>query len=309
MGLTDVQKQYVLEHYGENTAKQLAGYLQVNPRQIYSYVQNSANTKEERWTEKELCVLKDYHLYNHEEMSKLLYNRTRSSIKAKVEETGYTKRNCLIDFSNIDTEEKAYILGFIAADGNIRHNDPYHVLQICLAEQDKEFLEDLRNRISPRHKISFIEKGPKEFPNSKGKIRNVQNQYYLGIGNKHLIHQLEKWELPINKSLVLRFPSFLSKELERHWVRGYFDGDGSITFGHQIIATVVGTEHVTASIREDFSKIFPNRCKICPSEKIFRLTYSGSTCEAFLDWIYKDATIYLPRKYNKYLKYKQDKGL
>ena len=106
------------------------------------------------------------------------------------------------------------------------------------------------------------------------------------------------------KTLELRFPN-IPQELKRHFIRGYIDGDGSINFSttkndkRNYYLGIVGTKEFLTEINNYFGK----ENKMSTKDNItFQINYSGNKqIKKFLDHLYKDATIYLDRKYEKYL--------
>jgi hypothetical protein len=117
-------------------------------------------------------------------------------------------------FDNIDTQEKAYILGLLYADGcNTRRG-----LQIALVEEDKEVIEFVKVQLGASNNLKFI---PAAKPTWK-------NKWELSISSIELSKNLSKVGCIPAKSSILKFPDFINSNLIHHFVRGYFDGDGSI---------------------------------------------------------------------------------
>jgi hypothetical protein len=117
-------------------------------------------------------------------------------------------------FKNIDSQEKAYILGMMYADGcNTRKG-----LALALDERDKDVLEFVKQQFSASETLKFI---PAARP-------NWCNKWELRICSRELSEQLTRLGCPPAKSLILRFPEFIPEGLLPHFIRGYFDGDGSL---------------------------------------------------------------------------------
>ena len=124
---------------------------------------------------------------------------------------------------------------------------------------------------------------------------------------------LQKIGMIPNKSLKLKFPN-IDKSLYKHFIRGYFDGDGSIVQqirnnnNHPVLVTITSTKSFCNTI----SDIIKNELNInscitdasCKNGITKVLSISGrNICKTFLDWIYDDANLFLERKYNRYLDY------
>lgn len=117
-------------------------------------------------------------------------------------------------FNKIDTEEKAYWAGFIAADGNIRKD--FLKMRIELNIQDYCHLENLKNLL--KEKILL-----------KKSIRPKNHSCYIDVNCKEFCLALNNLDITPKKSLTLKIEfDLIPKELRSHFIRGYFDGDGSI---------------------------------------------------------------------------------
>lgn len=214
-------------------------------------------------------------------------------------------------FDNIDSEEKAYVLGFYYADGNNYINDNNYQVSIGLQEGDKIILEKFRDLLSPQSELKFT--------NYNSYNANRKNQYSLKINSKVLSQQLTKLGCVPNKSLILTWPQWLvDDKLRQHFIRGYFDGDGSLyakkpsKTGHiDWGLTIVSTENFTDFIRKYLKDILKIHCtkkkyNKGPNQITTTLSIGGNLqMEKVLDWMYQDATIYLPRKYEKYQDFKK----
>lgn len=107
------------------------------------------------------------------------------------------------------------------------------------------------------------------------------------------------------KSLILKFPTEeqVPKELIMHFIRGYYDGDGSFTFGSgkypQASLNFIGTMDFLIGVKENLKVVTP--IKIDKRKNIPYLMFGGNkNALEKLNMMYKDATIYLDRKYNNY---------
>lgn len=191
-------------------------------------------------------------------------------------------------FDSIDTEEKAYWLGFIFADGYIsfkRYN-----FEISLALQDIDHLYKF-NTFMSHHK------------------NNVKRDHFRcrwSVCNKHLWETLNNLGCVPNKSLILQFPNisiFKNVDLIRHFIRGYVDGDGCISWKDKnhtkYTLSILGTKQFLESINLQL----PNLMYLYkPKNKsVYELKSTQKTLMSILNYLYKDSTIYLQRKYDRYL--------
>lgn len=214
-------------------------------------------------------------------------------------------------FDIIDTEEKAYWLGFLYADGSLSSSN--NTVELQLSIKDKEHLR----------KFSRFMKYNGEIRTKANKKDKNENIYYescrVSFSNKHLWNSLNTKGCTPRKSLTLKFPDesiFKDKSLIRHFIRGYFDGDGSLgIYDNKVDSHVyhnhcsmyfLGTKDMLTHIAE-YIKI-PKEIHVrsaCPKTKndIYILQYS--TKEAFIAafYMYYNANVYLDRKYVKYMEY------
>lgn len=201
-------------------------------------------------------------------------------------------------FDVIDCQEKAYWLGFFAADG---YN---HVSKGCiefrLHKQDKEILEKFKSCIGANNPIGLYK----------------QTYCNLTIYSQHLCDKLSEYELSQAKTYTLQIPE-LDDVLMRHFIRGYFDGDGCFSVikrndrknpnSKTYQFNITGMENPLRKIQKHLIKnvgVADNGLKHRKSTIAITIHYSGrNVCKRILDYLYQDATIYLQRKYNKYVEY------
>ena len=207
-------------------------------------------------------------------------------------------------FDVIDTEEKAYWLGFIMADGCITQTDkkyPANRFHFCLKKSDGEF----------EHLMKFldaIEGQDYEVKEKKNKNKTLDFEtiiYELRINSKLFVQSLVSNGVVMNKTGKELIPHTIPADLTRHFVRGFFDGDGSITKS-KAVRLGSSSRLILEQINECFSdddrfKIYTDlRYKI----PFYYFDSQGrDRNQKFLDYLYKGATIYLERKYQRYLEY------
>lgn len=203
-------------------------------------------------------------------------------------------------FDNIDTEEKAYILGFIYADGCLTKGN---VLSIKLSECDIDILEKIKKCLKSEHTIGVYK------PSSGFKTNN--NYCSLSIVNKHLHDSLVKCGATERKTKTLLFPKFLNDSLVPHFIRGFFDGDGSVYSVNKtnfIACSFTGTFDMLDNIRQVCEREFRTKAKVrkYKNKDIYDFKVGGkSNVIAFYKYLYNGATIFLGRKkllFDKYIK-------
>lgn len=205
-------------------------------------------------------------------------------------------------FDSIDIEEKAYWLGWYMTDGY--NHESKTCVALRLQEEDLEILEKLKIFLKTNAPIYTFTK----------KINGIERKYVeLNICSVYFSQSLTKYGITQNKCHNKSIPN-LEMPLLRHFLRGYFDGDGCFSVskrldrksGYNYQLTFSGNEEPLVKIREIISdNLNIAKVSIKPRKKLsYTLHYSGrKVCYKILDWLYEDATVYLKRKHNKYLEY------
>lgn len=191
-------------------------------------------------------------------------------------------------FDNIDTPNKAYILGFLWADGH--NNTQKGIVEMRLQERDKHILYDISQEMKNERPLYYVaEKRP-----------NHQGTYRIYITSRQISDALLQYGMPSNKTYILEWPINLSDDLIPHFLRGFTDGDGSVGIS---FVEWVGTKMMMKKIQEIlFAKlgvpctIYDTKNDIIKTIKISRKQY----VRRILDWIYRDADLKLDRKFLKY---------
>lgn len=226
----------------------------------------------------------------------------------------YTKQvryNCDHEFFSRDNEESFYLAGFIAADGCVKDRKGLYgsvrpEMAIGLSKEDKEFLEQLRQIMKAETPIrDFIVKNSKRNPEWNDTWKSD-----LVITSQKMCEDLKRFNIVPRKSLIYTFPEWMKTHpLKHHFIRGYNDGDGSfykpkLAEGRtveQIYFTMRGTPEFLKEVRY----ILETECCLPARDTEIRIS-SGHGCLEYggngvvgkiVDYLYKDATVYLERKY------------
>lgn len=202
-----------------------------------------------------------------------------------------------IIFEKIDTIEKAYWLGLLYADGWITKKGTSWTIGLSLIDVDS--MEKYRDFICPLRIIK------------KKKTYNGKQPYYLHITNKKIATDLIIHGCVERKSKILTFPDFLNDNLLNHFIRGYFDGDGSLSISETThcrsykkgVLRILSSEYfIIALINKIQSKLNIN-CTSRTYRNIWEFMITGNKqIDIFLRWMYYDSNynIRMNRKYQKY---------
>lgn len=258
-----------------------------------------------RWTKDEIEFLKKN--YSTTIWDKLLYNlhktRTKKSTQIKAMRLGLKKeRKYTVNEKFFDTwtSQMTYLLGYIAADGCLRIKDRGSYMLRFLSK-DWRLLIKIRKALDSVHLLN---------------IKKVDNKIYylLEIGSKKMIKRLLSLGiLPCTNSAKTKYQIFpyVPQSYISDFIRGSFDGDGSVYLTKHIYRNVPTTITLDLVLEGTFcfldkmSQLFNLYLQInlkTPSfiNGTYKIQYHNNETVRILDWLYKDADIYLERKFKIY---------
>ena len=180
---------------------------------------------------------------------------------------------------------------------------------MSLQEEDKDILEQIRLELNSEKPLIYLDYSKKHDGGY-----HYKNQYRLSIYSAHLCKSLEDKGMIPDKSLSLVFPEWLDKKFYSHFIRGYFDGDGSFHNPYlngkkrQPLITFTSTLQFCERLRQVLIQelnipgggIYDASCHNNVT-KVYSICGMNQT-KTVLDWLYADAEMYLTRKYNVYNK-------
>jgi deoxyuridine 5'-triphosphate nucleotidohydrolase len=185
-------------------------------------------------------------------------------------------------FNTIETEGQAYWLGWIASDGSVREDR----IQLAIQSRDRVLLERLRAIICD------------ELP-----IRSIRNgdMVSLTISSSEMVRDVCRWLdiEPGPKSERVGFPDLASDALRWTFLRGFFDGDGSISAPDGEGSPRCSITTSSSRMREAIMDVTSTTYYHDPNEG--RLEWNGNNALDFLRRLYDGASYRLPRKYDRYV--------
>lgn len=204
-------------------------------------------------------------------------------------------------FQNIDSTEKAYWLGFIYADGYVKKNGKGKMFGLTLSIEDKEHLEKFSTALNYNYPIKTY--NPTKGAYSSKKYCRIQ------IFGDEIYNSLVKHGVLENKTLILKPPN-INKKFYRYFIRGYYDGDGCITYNSKDHKTfkikILGTKEILKFIIDyiesndiaSITKFYKRR----NTDKVLSIEMGGNyQVYKFLELTYEDSFVCLKRKHMKYL--------
>lgn len=220
------------------------------------------------------------------------------------------------ELRNVDTQEKAYLLGFMFGDGTISHyaektGSIRHLTRISISVNDKKLIDDLYNQ------FPFFCYGEYDF---KKHNSNSVKQVSISKSSKQLYDDLMLNGLYPRKSYEnkdkLHLPD-INDNLIPHFIRGFFDADGSIyirakrknlisiEFCSVSLELLTDINSYLKSININSWKIITKQPKGNSKQVYYILSFiKTSEIQKLIDFMYKDATISLERKAKKCLEFK-----
>ncbi|MCD6166180.1 hypothetical protein J7K19_05695 [bacterium] len=242
-----------------------------------------------RWTAEEISLLKEerYHALKYAEM----FNRSIKAVQMKAErlrlhlpreDSYYIDRTRLKKWS----EELAYITGLWFADGNICGN------RIAFHSIDLDILKEIKNFLRTKAPISY----------RKSLSTKLYVLRFADFAMARFLRSLGGIE---RKSYVdLNFPD-IPQTYSRHFIRGFFEGDGNLSWAK----TKEGWKYPRIfffgqlSFLSGLNKYLPIKGKVNWSKAIslYYISFSNSKAKAVLDFMYQDSSFSINRKYEKYL--------
>ena len=199
-----------------------------------------------------------------------------------------------IYFEEINSSEKAYLLGLIYADGC--NYTPTNTITLYFQEQDKHILEDIKKLLHYNAPLKKI----------KAKKESHSTAFVLTMYSKKMSEDLSALGVMQNKTFKTTFPN-IPKDLFNHFIRGYFDGDGCIIVRKRMErVSFVGTDSFINSIQDIFLEKL-NLAKTVTYKRnkeknICTCYYKGkNSCKKIREYLYNKSTIHFQRKYLKFL--------
>lgn len=219
-------------------------------------------------------------------------------------------------FKNIDCERKAYWLGLLMADGcvlNPKGNS--WCISLELSTKDSyliyEMIKDMES-----------DKSMRNYKRKKSKShKNESETSVITIYSHQLVEDLGRYGIVQRKSRIdIPLPN-IDKDLLRHYIRGYFDGDGSVMKSKckdqrlsRYGISICGTSSFLYGMKEILDKSIKCNATIIDMNKygvnIFNLRLSNNAdLYNFYKYIYADATIYMVRKKNRLEEFMNERNI
>ncbi len=263
------------------------------------------------WKSREINILKKY--YGKELVVdiqvKYLKHRTIRAIIHKAYEIGLKSDRkiytCNQNFFSEPNIVNSYWAGFIAADGCIYKKRNTNDLRLSIGLQLSDY-QHLQKILKCMQSDSIVRKYPQ------------RNYCEMALCNEEeIINDLQNiFSITERKSLTLQSPNIYKEDQIRAFIRGYFDGDGCLSFnkslGHNswIVTIASGSKDILMWIQRCMEYFLPDiKCNLCRGSGVNNLAFSSSKQSIrFLEWLYYDSInlTRLNRKYKLFLQFKKE---
>lgn len=305
---TKEQEEYIRNNYNKMSYGEIAEHLSVTSTQItgwiHNHISNKRDKREKYSKSDEKFILDNYKDMTYSEMSKIL-GKSEPTIRAKAERMGILKLREFNKnyFNDINSELKAYFLGFIFADGWVIYNKEARNYEFGMELQsgDRYILDTLNNEIGGVHNITHIEPCQKIINNH---VANCGHHDVLRIYSKDIVEGLMDCGIVPNKTYNYMIPRFPMKYFF-DFLRGYIDGDGCYCFhGNNVYMSLVCIDKNVLewiqSILNDYG-IVTHIYKDASKRLLYSLNCTNkSGMNKLVNLMYHDnCSLYLTRKYDK----------
>lgn len=202
-------------------------------------------------------------------------------------------------FVKFDNEFDCYFYGLLLADGSLA--EPKNTIQISLEISDLHILKELKEYLNSSNKIHTVK--------SVRKFKETTMCSFV-FGDKIISENLKLQGFEPKKTTKEKLPKFIKEypEMEKHFWRGFVDGDGSLRQIHSSILELCGSFEIISGFENYCQKIGCAPKKFRSDNKtsnFYRISYSGEDARKIARELYKESKIKLNRKYETYLKFEE----
>lgn len=241
--------------------------------------------------EKQICVDYQNGLSPIEISNK--YNFHVKTIRNKLTKNGFKLKKGPDNLFNehyfdiIDTEEKAYFLGYLMADGNISiYNKQYYIKCSC-SKKDEELIYKFKEVLNSKNSITHAKCYNK---------KSITEKTTFSISSKHMFMTLQGYGFKTKKSGNEVMSDKISKELRNHFVRGLFDGDGITCIAKNKRSGFISSKEMLLSIMNELNLYKTLNHPKTQLKNLYYFLLGRRESKILYDYIYSNATFYLKRK-------------
>jgi hypothetical protein len=297
-----IEIEFVKNNYGVMSQKDIASFLNRSEPSVQHCAARLGLFARKWSVDEDKYLRENYQTRTYKELAKHL-GRTKAAVDIRINSVLGLKKTayhyCQDFFSIIDSEEKAYWLGFIAADGSVSINPSNNSCEVAIKLQgnDAEHLKKFNKAISGNVPVTTGER-PNPFDPSK-----TYKYAEIRLYSQTMAHDLEKYNIHPNKSLDIEPPKSLNNTLFMpHYIRGYYDGNGCVIQNGAYISCdfTTGSASMAKALQAILAKNNIRSSIYQERLNTYRIRMHGlQNCDNFLRYIYTGASVWLDRKYTK----------
>lgn len=197
------------------------------------------------------------------------------------------------NYFDIQSSNMAWLLGFLASDGCVDKKRNRIIINLSLT--DKEILEKIKQEVEIENKITEYE--------------NVDGFSCVSLAWTSQKHKqvLEKYSIVPNKTFILKPPYLLEEKFKIDYIRGYFDGDGSVSKNCKNLRWQVGgaskevIEFIVNTLEEyGIPKVNIQTQNFNNNSPFYYCQYSTNATKKIYKILYTKNSLYLKRKKDKF---------
>jgi len=205
---------------------------------------------------------------------------------------------------------KVYMLGLLCTDGTVTIKPRKYLVRLALSgQEDGNYIRDI---ISPELKSNY--------PIYEYKPENGEISYILQLSSLYFAKKVISLGCPPKKSLIVKYPSWISDSLDAHFIRGLFDGDGGLCYYYktfkktgvkrkspEVSWKITSTKDMCYTIQGKIHHHLDLHVPVYKDkrhENTYNIVTGGrNKLISIMNWLYKDAgELNLPRKHALFTK-------
>ena len=308
MPIEDYKEEIITRYLNGETAKAIAQDIPYHNSHISRKLHEwgvSRGRKSKKRLDNEKTVVEDFNngLYCEDIAKK--YNMDVHTVYRILDErnikrqTGYHSNCDVTYFEKINNPHKAYLLGFITADGAVVNN----CIAIEVHEKDRGVLEFAKSQINPQAKILEINYHQVQNADNGKTYEYDKHNVRIAFSAKKLGIDLAQYGVIQNKSKIIQSIPYdlIPKDLLPFYFRGLFDGDGTVLENGRI-GIYSGSESFVENVQNILVKeAGVSKLKVYHGSAYFAMWDSKEDRQKLFDYLYSDlnATYYYSRKYER----------
>jgi hypothetical protein len=196
-------------------------------------------------------------------------------------------------FDDINTDEKAWVLGLLASDGNVDTSNSKNIISISQSgENGQKIIEYVKNILESNNPIRQTK-------------TTRQDAYSISFSSKNMVGSLSKYNIIPRKTDTYTFPD-IKNAFYKSFIRGYFEGDGSVGIYqtrkniYLLIASIYGNYEF---ILKCFDNIPVAGLIQKKKNNKAEIRWNGKNAFYFMQWLYENNELYKDKKFNIFHEY------